>query len=226
MAVSRIIMRLGFRISFLFKRLNTRSFLAMAGMAGPLVLIITDIIAATSAEQYNMVRDSISSLALTPMGYVQTIGFLTIGLLVEVFTAGLLFSIRASRGFHLSIGCLVFIGFGMLLIGAFHTDPVGTPDTVEGTIHSTAASIVFWLFPAASLLMIPSFRRDFYWQNLYKYTLIAAILALVLVIIVAALEDSDSWFGLMERLLVVNMIVWVEVIAYRLFRQSINHINR
>jgi hypothetical protein len=214
-------MRVGFLVIFFIRRLNARSFLAIAGMAGPVVLIIAEAVAASSAEHYNIIRDSMSSLALTPMGYVQTIGFLTIGLLVEVFTAGLLFSVRASRGFHLGIICFVFIGFGMLLIGAFHTDPVGAPDTVEGTIHSAAASLVFWLFPVVSLLMALSFRRDLHWQDFFKYTLVTSGLALVLVVIVAVLEESTSWFGLAERICVANMIIWVEVVAIRLFSLSL-----
>lgn len=209
------------KVATFVKRLNARSFLAVAGMAGPLVLIITEIVAASSAEEYNIISDSISSLALTPMGYVQTIGFLTIGLLVEVFTAGLLFSVRDARGFHLSIVCLVLMGFGMLLIGAFRTDPVGAPDTVEGIIHSISATIVFWLFPAAALLISPAFRHDPRWQSLFRYTVITAVLALVFVIIVAILEDSASWFGLSERVLVINMIAWVEITAIRLFHFSL-----
>jgi hypothetical protein len=219
-------MRLGFIISSFVKRLNARSFLAIAGMAGPLMLIIAEVVAASSAEHYNIISDSISSLALTPMGYVQTIGFLAIGLLVEVFTAGLLFGVRAARGFHLGIVCLVFMGFGMLLIGAFRTDPVGAPDTVEGIIHSIAASIVFWLFPVVSLLMAPSFRRDLHWQDFFRYTLVTSGLALVLVIIVVVLEDSASWFGLAERVLVANMVIWVEVTAVRLFMISLGPRNR
>jgi hypothetical protein len=219
-------MRLGFIISSFVKRLNARSFLAIAGMAGPLMLIIAEVVAASSAEHYNIISDSISSLALTPMGYVQTIGFLAIGLLVEVFTAGLLFGVRAARGFHLGIVCLVFMGFGMLLIGAFRTDPVGAPDTVEGIIHSIAASIVFWLFPVVSLLMAPSFRRDLHWQDFFRYTLVTSGLALVLVIIVVVLEDSASWFGLAERVLVANMVIWVEVTAVRLFMISLGPANR
>jgi len=219
-------MRLGYVVASFLKRLNARSFLAIAGMAGPLLLIIAEVVAASSAEKYSIFSDSISSLALTPMGYVQTIGFLAIGLLVEVFTAGLLFGVRAARGFHLGIVCLVLMGFGMLLIGAFHTDPVLAPDTVEGIIHNIAASIVFWLFPVVSLLMAPSFRRDPHWQDFFKYTLVTAVLALVLVIAVVIMEDSTSWFGLAERILVANMIFWVEVTAVRLFIISLSPGNR
>jgi hypothetical protein len=224
--MNRLIIRIGFLVASFIRRLNARSFLAVAGMAGPLVLIIAEVVAASSAEHYDIVSDSISSLALTPMGYVQTIGFLAIGLLVEVFTAGLLFGVRAARGFHLSIVCLVFMGFGMLLIGAFRTDPVGAPDTIEGIIHSIAAGIVFWLFPVASLLMAPSFRRDLHWQDFFRYTLVTSGLALALVIITTVLEDSASWFGLAERICVANMIIWVEIIAVRLFMLSLRPKNR
>jgi hypothetical protein len=203
------------------QQLNFHSVLAFAGMAGPLVLIATDLTAAFSNPDYNMVRDSISSLALIPMGWLQTIGFLAIGLLVEIFTAGLLFNIRTERGFHLSIGCLVFLGFGLLLIGAFRTDPVGAPDTTEGIIHMIAATIVFWLFPLACLLMATSLRKDPYWQNIFRYTVVTGILALALAIMVGILEDTSSWFGLAERILVVNIIIWVEVTAIKLLRLSI-----
>ena len=221
-----MMMRLGFVVASFVKRLNARSFLAMAGMAGPIVLVVTDIVAASSSKQYNIISDSISSLALTPMGYVQIIGYLAIGLLVEVYTAGLLFGVRAARGFHLSIVCLVLIGFGMLLLGAFRTDPVSVARTIEGIIHKISAGIVFWLFPAATMLITSSFRRDPYWRKFYKYTLVTSVLALVFVILVTALEESASWFGLAERFLVANMIVWVEITAIRLFMLSMGPGNR
>ena len=109
-------MRLLSNLTTTIKRLNVHSALAFAGMAGPVVLIVTDIVASSANPDYSLVRDSISSLALAKLGWVQTIGFLAIGLLVEIFTAGLLYNIRARRWFHLSITCLVIVGFGMLML--------------------------------------------------------------------------------------------------------------
>jgi hypothetical protein len=204
-----------------FKRLNIHSVLALAGMAGPLVLITTDFTAAFTSPDYNMVRDSISSLALTRLGFLQTIGFLAIGLLIEIFTAGLLFNIRGVRGFRFSIGLLVFFGFALLLIGAFRTDPVGGPDTVEGTIHGITATGAFWVFPIAILIIAPSLRNDPAWRGLFLYSVIAGLLAIVFVIMLGVLPSETSWFGLLERILVANMIVWVEVAAIRLLLLSI-----
>lgn len=215
-------MRVFFNLTSTIKRLNIHSALAFAGMAGPVVLIVTDIVASSANPGYSLVRDSISSLALAELGWVQTIGFLAIGLLVEIFVAGLLYNIRARWGFHPSITCLVIMGFGLLLLGAFRTEPVGAPENTEGIIHNIAATAVFWLFPVATLLIAPSVKHDPYWKNVYKYTIITGILGFILVILVVILENTDSsWFGLAERLLVANMIIWVEVMAFKLLYLSL-----
>ena len=218
-------MRVLSNLSITTKKLNVHSALAFAGMAGPVVLIVTDIVASSANPGYSLVRDSISSLALAELGWVQTIGFLAIGLLVEIFTAGLLYNVRASWGFHPSITCLVIVGFGMLLLGAFRTEPVGAPENTEGIIHNIAATTVFWLFPIVTLLIAPSIKHDPFWKNVYKYTIITGVLGFTLVIMVVILEDTDSWFGLAERLLVANMIIWVEVMAFKLLYLSLTRDN-
>lgn len=201
--------------------LNIYGILALAGIVGPLVLIVADNIAAFSAAEYDLIRNSISSLAFTPMGWVQVIGFLTIGLLMEVFVAGLFFSIRRRRGFACSILLLICFGFGLLLIGAFRTEPAGVPHTIEGTIHLVAATLVFWLFPAALLLLAPSLRSDPNWKGIFVYTVVSSALALSLLIVRLFLPDELSWFGLYERILVANTVIWVEVMAVRLLRLSL-----
>jgi len=205
----------------IFKRMNVHSLLAIAGMAGPLVLTATDFTAALTSPEYNLIRDSISSLALTSLGWLQTIGFLAIGLLVEIFTAGLLFNIKGTRGFRFSIGLLVFFGFALLLIGAFRTDPVSGPDTIEGTIHGLTATAAFWIFPVAILIITYSLKNDPNWKGIFRYTFIVGILAIALVITLGVLPDEASWFGLLERILVANMIIWVEVAAIKLLFLSV-----
>ena len=207
-----------------YKRLNVHSLLAFAGMTGPIVLGATDITTALSTPAYNLVRDSISSLALTPLGWVQTIGFLAIGLLVEIFTAGLLYNVRRARGFHLGIALLVLFGFALLLIGAFRTDPLGVDRTIEGRIHGLAATASFWIFPAAILAIAPSFRNDPAWKGLFRYSVIAGLLAVALVLTLGSLPDNMGWFGLFERIVVANMIVWIEIAAFKLLLLSLKRV--
>jgi hypothetical protein len=201
--------------------LDVNGILALSGIVGPFVLIVADLAAAFSEPRYNFVRDSISSLALTSMGWIQTIGFLAIGLLIEIFAAGLFLNMRRRIGFGLSIGLLACFGFGMLLIGAFRTDPVGGLRTVDGIIHGAAAATVFWLFPVAILLLLPSLKSDPHWQKMFHYTVVTSGLALALAIGRLFLPAKLSWFGLYERVIVANAVIWVEVIAIRLLLLSL-----
>lgn len=203
-----------------FRCWNIHSILALAGIVGPFILVVGDLSAAIFSQNYNLVSDSISSLALTPIGWLQTLGFLAMGLLVEIFVAGLLFNIKGVRGFRISIGLLVFFGFGLLIIGAFHTDPVGAAETIEGTIHSVTAGIVFWLFPVTVLLLAPSLRSDPNWKSIFVYNTVAGVFALALAIGLIFMQDQTRWFGLYERIIVLNMVVWVEVAAVKLLCRS------
>jgi hypothetical protein len=207
-------------ISFV-NRLNVHSALAGAGIIAPVMLAIGDLTAGLSTPGYSIIHDSISSLALTHIGWLQTIGFLALGLLVETFTAGLLFNIKNFRAFHLAIGLLVVFGFTVLLIGAFRTDPLGAARTIEGRIHGFTASTAFSLFPVALLFLIPSLRNDPDWRVLLRYTAVTFILGIVLVIVLRIMQEQSTWFGLVERLLVLNMMIWVEVAAIRLFILSL-----
>ncbi len=201
-------------------KLSLNGILAMAGIAGPVILVLADYTAVFSAPQYNLIRDSISSLAWTRMGWIQTIGFLAIGLLVELFVAGLFFSIRGYRGYGFGLAILVLFGFGLLLIGAFHTDPVNGPNTIEGIIHGVVAKTIFWLFPIASLLIAPSLKRDTYWKPLFAYSIGAAAFSVVIMIVIALIPEEKGYFGLLERLLVADEIIWVETVAIWLLRLS------
>jgi hypothetical protein len=201
-------------------RLNLSGLLASAGILGPVVFVATDLIAGLTDPFYNYIRHSISSLAWSNLGWLQTIGFLTIGLLVELFVAGLFFGMKGRRGFGFGILLLVMFGFGLLLIGAFHTDPYVGPHTIEGTIHGISAKIVFWTLPMAALLIAPSLKTDPFWKSLNSYSIISSIVALLLMISSLWMADDFRWFGFFERLLVVIEISWVFVMAIWLLRLS------
>jgi len=204
----------------IFKRLNIDSVPALVGIVGPIVVVVGDLAASLSTPSYNPVRDSISSLALTPIGWLQSICFLAMGLLLEIFVAGLFFNIRRARGFHAGIGLLAFCGFGLLLIGAFRMDAPGAQRTVEGIIHTVTSYGLSLLFPIAILLLTPSLKSDPDWRNIFVYTLIAGVLALALMIGLF-LFDQTGWFGLYERIIVANAIIWVEVVAVHLLHLSL-----
>ena len=192
----------------------------LAGITGAVALLVGDITASLSTPDYSLVRDSISSLALTPIGWLQTIGFLALGLLLEVFVVGLLVNVGRARGFRLGIGLLALCGFGLLMIGAFPMDPAGATRTTQGLIHSVTAYTIALLFPISLALLTPSLKSDPHWKRLFAYTLVAAVLGLAMVPGLFFLPNIERWFGLYERIMVANVIVWVAVAAVHLLRLS------
>jgi hypothetical protein len=209
------------RVLSFVRRLNIHSALAVAGILGPLALVAGDLGAASITPYYSLIKNSISSLALSSIGWLQTIGFLALGLLIEIFTAGLLYNVKRARWFHLGIAAFVFFGFGMLCIGAFNTDIPGGPTTIKGTIHGLATMLSFSLFPIAILLLGFNFKKDPEWRHMYRYSIVTCILSVVFGVALRFFKDGANYFGLVERILVANMIIWIEVMAVNLFRLSL-----
>ena len=198
------------------KRLNINSVPALVGIVGPIVVIVGDLAASLSTPGYSLVRDSVSSLALTGIGWLQSICFLAMALLLEIFVAGLFFNIHRARGFHAGIILLALCGFVLMLIATFHMDHPGAPP-IDGTIHTLASYGLGLLFPIAILLLSPSFKSTPNWKNIFVYTLIAGVLALAL-IVGAFFTEQRGWFGLYERIIIGNALVWVEVVAVHFLR--------
>lgn len=189
---------------------------AIVGIVGPIVVIVGDLAASLSIPGYSPIRDSVSSLALTSIGWLQSICFLAMGLLLEIFVAGLFFNIRRARGFHAGIVLLALCGFVLMLIATFHMDHAGAPP-VDGIIHTIASYSLGLLFPIAILLLALSIKNSPNWKNIFIYTLTAGVLALAL-IMAALFVEQRGWFGLYERIIILNALVWVEVVAIRFLR--------
>jgi hypothetical protein len=206
------------RLKPMRKSTNINSVPAIVGIVGPVVVIVGDLAASLSIHGYSPIRDSVSSLALTSVGWLQSICFLTMGLLLEVFVAGLFFSIRRGRGFHTGIALLALCGFVLMLIATFHMDYPGAT-TIDGAIHTIASYGLGLLFPIAILSLAPSLKTTPNWQNIFIYTLVAGVLALVL-IMGALFAEQRGWFGLYERIIILNALVWVEVVAIHFLRGS------
>jgi len=194
------------------KRLNINTVPALVAIIGGTVVIVSDLAVSLSIPGYSPIRDSVSSLALTSLGWLQSICFLAMGLLLQIFVAGLFFSLRRACGFHAGIVLLALCGFVLLLIATFHMDAEGAERTIDGIIHTIASYGLGLLFPIAILSLAPSLKSTPNWKNVFIYTIIAGVLALAL-ILGAIFGDQSGWFGLYERIIILNALIWVEVVA-------------
>jgi Protein of unknown function (DUF998) len=198
------------------KRLNINSVPAIVGIVGPIIVIVGDLAASLSTPGYSLVRDSVSSFALTSLGWLQSICFLAMGLLLVIFVGGLYFNIRRAQGFYAGIVLLALCGFVLMLIATFHMDHPGAP-AIDGTIHTISSYGLGLLFPIAIFALAPSFKSTPNWKSIFVYTLVAGVLALAL-ILGALLAEQRGWFGLYERIIILNALIWVEVVAIHFLR--------
>jgi len=198
------------------KRLGVNSVPALVGIVGPIIVIVGDLAASLSVPGYSPIRDSVSSFALTSLGWLQSICFLAMGTLLVIFVGGLYFGIRRARGFRAGITLLALCGFVLMLIATFHMDHTGAPP-IDGIIHTIASYGLGLLFPIAIFSLAPSFKSTPNWIDIFIYTLIAGVLAFGL-IIGAIFGNQRGWFGLYERIIILNALVWVEVVAIHWLR--------
>jgi hypothetical protein len=200
------------------KRPNINSVPAIVGIVGPIVVVVGDLAASLSTPGYSLVSKSVSSLALEPVGWLQSICFLAMGLLLEIFVAGLFFNVHKARGFHAGIVLLALCGFVLMLIATFHMDyPGASRITIDGTIHNIASYGLGLLFPIAILLLAPSLKNTPDWKNIFIYTIIAGVLVFAL-IMGAFFAEQRGWFGLYERIIILNALIWVEVVSIHFLR--------
>ncbi len=204
------------------KRLGAGSVPALVGIIGAAVVIVGDIVTSLSLPGYSPIRDSVSSLAWTELGWLQTICFLAMALLLVIFVTGLFFTLRRAPAFYAGITLLGLCAFVLALIAAFHMEHPGAPQ-IDARIHEIASYSLGLLFPVAILSLSPSLKSTPGWRSVFIYTLIAGALAFGL-ILGAIFGRQEGWFGLYERLIILNALVWVEVVAIHwlrlLLRQS------
>ena len=185
--------------------------LGLAAIAGSLALPITDVIAILLRPGYNPLSTSVSRLALGPTGWIQGIGLYLGGIGAIALALGL--SVALSKQWEVRLGeVLIFlVGVGLMLAATFHTDPHRHEFDLHGKIHAwvSFASGVFIL--PAFFLVSPGIRNN---RHLFAYTIIAGILQIILEVGRGRLPSNWVLFGLHERLIGANAVLWIIVIAW------------
>jgi len=196
--------------------------LATACIAGPVLFCIVLAVTQSLHPGYSPISQSTSDLAFGPYGWLQTADFFFLGLVMIAFGVALYLGIQRKRGLRIATGVFVLMGLGEMLIGIFQADlGKSLPITLHALIHQVAASVSAVAFPAVAFLMLPSMKADPRWKGLATYTVIAAGVAIGLLIGREAwllTHWLDPWWGLYERVLMANSLIWVEIMAIRLLR--------
>jgi Protein of unknown function (DUF998) len=189
--------------------------LAVAGIA---LYVVLDVIAQLLPPHYSPISQAESDLAVGPYGYVMAVNFVVRGALTFAFLFGLVGATRLGRTARVGLSLLVIWGAGAFVLAAFPTD-VSTMVTVHGMIHNTTAAVAFTGGAFGALLLSAHFHAE---ERLHRLGTTAWILAVLGVVVyfatLAALvfHRLSSVFGLIERLFIGLVLLWILVVALQL----------
>ena len=185
--------------------------LGWTAIFGNLTLPITDVIAILLHPGYNPLSKSVSDLALEPYGWVQGIGLFLGGIGVIACALGL--SLVLSKQWEVKLGdvSILLVGISLILTAIFHTDPPGHEVTVYGHIHHVASFVAALSALPAFFLISPGIRNN---RRLFIYTIISGILQIALEVGRGRLPSDWVLFGLHERLIGANEVIWIIVISW------------
>jgi len=195
-------------------------------IAGPLFVLVF-LIEGTMTPDYDPLRYPVSSLALGPFGWTQTLNFIVVGLLTLAFAVGLV----RLRGARQKVGgTLVGIwGVGLIGAGAFLTDPVsgyppGTPPTpveatTSGTLHDLFSVAAFFALGAACFVLAGG--KGWRWA-IYSVLSGATFLGAFFVagIGFGQTEPFVEVAGLWQRVCVLIGWTWLTMLALRLLPEE------
>jgi hypothetical protein len=148
-----------------------------------------------------------SGLSLGPYGWVQDLNFAFSGALLAIFAVGLH---RGIRGGSKAGPALLFVaGLAMALL-ALETDPIerAGPRTLHGWVHDASFVLFVLALVPALFLLWRQMREDRLWRGHARYTLVTAVLAMVLLFLP----------GVAYYLFLVVVLVWFGATAIKLWR--------
>ena len=193
--------------------------LAIAGIA---LYVLLDVVAQLLPPHYSPISQAESDLAVGPYGYVMAINFVVRGFLTFAFLVGLIGATHLGARARVGVALLAIWGLGALILAVFPTD-VGSVVTVHGTIHNLTALVAFLGGAFGTLLLSFHFHGEPRLRTLEPVARAIAGLAVVMFFVTGAgffVHRLSSIFGLLERIFIGLVLVWMLVVALELLRSS------
>jgi len=200
-------------------------FLALGGLAGPILFISLMILCGALRPGYSHVTQFISELGETGGSHaalMNLLGFIPTGLLIAAFGASLARRFpRTSLSLAAAI-LLVVYGLGITGAGLYSCDP-GCPSqhlSFDGMMHRVVSISAFLAGILGIALWARCFRSLAAWRSLSRYSAVSSAMALVFLLLVSATEQSRVFTGVWQRLSMMTMDLWCAIVGLRVFRSA------
>ena len=206
---------MGLKLESLEKLSNPRIYF-IATIIGIVLYLVLNIIAQLLPPHYNFITQAESDLAVGQYGYVMAVNFLIRGLLSLSFVIGLIITFKSEKSRYRS--GLILLGiwaFGAFILAFFPTD-ITPPTTIHGMIHGVTAIAVFLGGSLGILILSIRMRTDNKFTDIIKYLLSLSIISVISLALSLILPHI---FGLIERIFLASILLWMLIISIYLFRK-------
>ena len=206
--------------------------LGWLAVMGPVAFTIAWIVAAVLQDGYSVRRDYISELAALDARHpwIMIAGFLLLGAGTVALGIGLA---GALEGRLARIGSILvaLAGIGAIVAGLARNDCrsrlaacAARIDAGEVSWHSAthevASSVIFLALVAAPLVLARAFSGDESWRDLRAYSITTGVVGLVLLVLVFTGVAGPAWTGVVQRVFVTVLLLWIAILGARLIRLS------
>ena len=195
--------------------------LARLTIAGILLYIVLDVIVQLLPPHYSAISQAESDLAVGPYGYLMAINFVVRGLVGLALLGALIESGAKERFLWPGLILVGIWAVGALLLALFPTDLAGETPTLHGKLHLAIALLAFLCAPIGSLLLSRALVRIERLRSLAQPGVVIAILTFIALLLLGstarlrALRDAG---GLLERMFIGLVLLWMLVAAFQLIR--------
>jgi len=204
-----------------------KKYLAICGIIAPLLFIIQLIIIGNYHPNYNHITQYMSELGAVnaPYANIKNTGLFIVGILIVLFSFGMYIDLNDKKTKSTILGSsLIFIsGISFLLLGFLPCDPDCINFTTIGIIHGYLANTAQFPLIIAPYFLLSNFKLNKKWHGIYYYSIISIILG-VITFAVYKSYIFEGYVGLLQRISFGIPILWVEIIAIKIFKSKINEV--
>ncbi len=193
--------------------------LAACGIGAPIVYAAAAIAASINYPEYDHVKNFVSELGATgaPGAAVMNFaGFLPYGVLMLAFALAVHHGIRKDVGGWLGPTVLALYGLSYIGVAFAHCDPgcqAATP-SLHHRIHFLLGDVIVLAAVVGPFTLYPRIAKDPLWRSLAIATLVLPAGAWA----ISELSGIGLSGALRQRLWLLLIFVWIELVAVRLIR--------
>lgn len=197
-----------------------------AGVIAPILFIFVFSLDGFVKPDYSVMSQPISYLEIGWNGWIQSTNFMVLGLLLMLFALGFFQGMNllikrtpllASTALLLLVG-LTFINDGVFIPAA----PGESQNVAHSVLHSIGFEVIFFALPLAYLIIGWQLRKTAGWRVYGWYSIIASVITIIPALFVlissfsAPSTQASPSAGLINRIFVVEALVWYVVMGIRL----------